>query len=50
VWSLGVIVYFMIYATVPFLEKDVKRLKIIIAEKTKAHSGLIQLPENPEIG
>jgi serine/threonine protein kinase len=34
VWSLGVIIYFMIYATVPFLEKNIKKLKSIMTEKT----------------
>lgn len=44
VWSLGVLVYFITYATVPFLERDVKRLKAIIVEKTQGQMGCIQLP------
>lgn len=49
VWSLGVIVYFMVYATVPFLERDIKKLRAIMAEKRIAE-GEIQLPESPTIG
>jgi serine/threonine protein kinase len=45
VWSVGVILYFMVYETVPFLERNIHLLKSIITERTRGNN--LTLPNFP---
>ena len=47
IWSAGIILYFMIYGTVPFLEKNILKLKSLVESKTKEVD--LELPNYPEI-